>query len=922
MTIPDDLPPLSGGKKLLYTNPDRKPDVLPVDPAGIPAELTAARRWVLWRLEWKTNRDGTGKWDKVPKRIDGRNAKSTDPATWDTFESVWATYQRGGFDGLGFMLGDGFAGIDLDDIRNPVTGEITTPWAVELIATAGTYTDVSPSGFGCKLFGRGVWRGEWHKRPHPSGSGEIEVYSQGRYFTVTGRRQGVGAMIADIQPTLDALASLFEPPPEAEPPPPSGETGGRPLTDEELLERIRHSAQGTKFSRLWAGDAGEYGGDDSRADLALCGLLAFWCRGDADRIDRLFRSSGLMRAKWDGKRKSSTYGRMTVEKAVSGKSEFYDPGAGPTFTPPHSAGVPPLSPPRPAWPDPPAAEAFHGLFGRIVRTLEPHTEADPVALLAQLMVLFGNVVGRGPHFTVESTRHYTNEFVVLVGNTSRARKGTSKDRIAALFAGLDDDWLCERVSGGLSSAEGLIHAIRDPLDDDLGEEDKRLCATEAEWSSVLKQADRTGNTLTELLRNLWDGQEVIGNKTVNPRKVTAAHVSVIAHTTEADLTRYLTGTDAANGYGNRHLFFCVKRSQFLPWGGRTCEADLAPLREELLRTAGIAQHTGVVGIDPTARSLWEAVYPVLEAERGGLAGALTARGSAHVRRLAVLYALADRSVSVRPSHLLAALALWDYAERSVTHLFGDKIGNPLADEIKLLLDNSPTGLTREGIIRLLGKHHYGDRLTKALSELRAAGHARVESVQTGGRPAERWHACRIELGTSPLMTTARDAVQRCDESDESDESPMGSVVDTPFRRFHRFHRTPEPNFGTRPPYSTSAPPERPRVPDVIETWLAHQLWWGPKPKAEIERKAKAAGVGSLTRYVKLLHIRPRELPGGGWEWELPAGLNRDLYPEPPAPPPPPPEPTLFDCETDAPQKSVKPKVKAKKRKTTRRARDA
>lgn len=101
--------------------------------------------------------------------------------------------------------------------------------------------------------------------------------------------------------------------------------------------------------------------------------------------------------------------------------------------------------------------------------------------------------------------------------------------------------------GGLSSAEGLIHAIRDELGDAPGEADKRLCATEAEWSSVLKQADRTGNTLTELLRNLWDGVPVIGNKTVNPRKATGAHVSVIAHTTAADLLRYLTGTDAANG---------------------------------------------------------------------------------------------------------------------------------------------------------------------------------------------------------------------------------------------------------------------------------------------------------------------------------------------------------------------------------------
>ncbi len=218
------------------------------------------------------------------------------------------------------------------------------------------------------------------------------------------------------------------------PPPPGAAGGGCQLEDDELPDRIRASKQGAKFGRLWAGDTSDHGGDDSRADLALCGILAFWCGPDADRIQRLFRRSGLMRAKWDERRGTSTYGRWTIDKALAGKTEFYQPTVGATFTTPT-----PTTPKPPPWPDPLAPEAYYGLFGRIVRTLTPHTEADPVALLVQLIILFGSVIGRGPYFTVEATRHYTNEFAVLVGNTSRARKGTSKDRVTVLYTGLDDD---------------------------------------------------------------------------------------------------------------------------------------------------------------------------------------------------------------------------------------------------------------------------------------------------------------------------------------------------------------------------------------------------------------------------------------------------------------------------------------------------
>ena len=310
------------GKKALYADPKNKPSVLPVNPDGIPADLKDAARWVLWKLAWKANKDGTGKWDKVPVTTAGRGAKTNDPRTWGTFEAVLAAYRKLRYDGIGFVLGNRFAGVDLDDVRDPATGAITAAWAADLVRKAGTYTDVSPSGTGVKLFGVGTWMGDWHKRPHPSGTGEIEIYSAGRYFTVTGRpADGSTPVVNGIWVTLDDLADQFAPETAQQ----ASVHGGCPVADDEVLRRIRASKQREKFAALFdRGDASAYGADESAADLALCSILAFWVGPDAERIDRLVRRSGLMRDKWDSPRKGSTYGRNTIDAALAGRTAYYD----------------------------------------------------------------------------------------------------------------------------------------------------------------------------------------------------------------------------------------------------------------------------------------------------------------------------------------------------------------------------------------------------------------------------------------------------------------------------------------------------------------------------------------------------------------------------------------------------------------------
>ena len=165
-----------------------------------------------------------------------------------------------------------------------------------------------------------------------------------------------------------------------------------------------------------------------------------------------------------------------------------------------------------SWPDAMAPEAFHGLAGEIVSLLEPHSEADPVGLLMHLLVSFGNIVGRGPHFVVGGTVHHANLYCVNVGATA-SRKGTAKDDTFFVIRNVDAEWFDTRVQSGLSSGEGFVWAVRDPIQEhqpvrekgrvvdyqdvvtDPGVQDKRLLVVESEFGSTLRVLDREGNTL-------------------------------------------------------------------------------------------------------------------------------------------------------------------------------------------------------------------------------------------------------------------------------------------------------------------------------------------------------------------------------------------------------------------------------------------
>lgn len=395
-----------------------------------------------------------------------------------------------------------------------------------------------------------------------------------------------------------------------------------------------------------------------------------------------------------------------------------------------------LAPPA-GWPAPPAPAAYHELLGEIVTRIAPHTEADPVAILTQLLVGFGAAVGRGAWFEVEATRHHPNEFMLLVGDSSKARKGSSWDHVRRLLAAIDPS-IDRRCLTGLSSGEGLIWAVRDPTAQDTGITDQRLLIIEPEFASVLKASAREISTLSPTLRSAWDGRPLAILTRTAPARATSAHIALIGHITQAELRRHTTTIELSNGYLNRILLIACRRQRLLPEGGHHDPLADTGLTRLLATTLKHAQTAGQIRLDPDARELWHDAYRQLARSLPGVLGQITARAEAHTIRLALLHALADGKNQISPPHLNAALALHDYAARSAAWALDGATGKPLAEQIHAALKANPAGLTRSQISDTLKHNQPAGQIDHALRALQAAGRAAVTQIATGGRPAQLW----------------------------------------------------------------------------------------------------------------------------------------------------------------------------------------
>jgi hypothetical protein len=396
------------------------------------------------------------------------------------------------------------------------------------------------------------------------------------------------------------------------------------------------------------------------------------------------------------------------------------------------------------WPAPLGEDAFIGLAGDFILAVREHTESDPAALLFQFLVCFGNSLNAGPYFQQEWTRHHAREFALIVGLSAKARKGTSWNIVKEIYKLADERWT-KRIVGGLGSGEGVVNSVRDPqIERDeqgrettiAGADDKRLMVVESEFASVLSVSGREGSTLSEVLRNAWDSGTIQTLTKNNPLRATDAHISVIGHITETELAKKMDSNAVFNGFANRFLVVCAKRSRLLPDGGSLTAEDFEALAERLKRVVDAARKISRLTRTTEARDLWHTVYPKLTADRAGNFGAITSRAEAHVLRLSIIYALLDGASEIQLSHLKAALECWRYCQESALYIWGDFTHGGIAEKIRVALSVAKDGgLTRSQINDALGGRISSDEFSPELRKMIVAGEVLEFTKPTSGRPA-------------------------------------------------------------------------------------------------------------------------------------------------------------------------------------------
>ena len=268
-----------------------------------------------------------------------------------------------------------------------------------------------------------------------------------------------------------------------------------------------------------------------------------------------------------------------------------------------------------------------------------------------------------------------------------------------------------------------------------GVADKRLLIVETEFASVLRVLQRDGNSLSPVVRLAWDSGDLSTLTRNNPLQATGAHIGIIGHITGSELIRYLDRTELASGFVNRFLIIAARRARLLPDGEQVPPKLLEPIVGRLKDVVAWAAMPRILRRDDAAGAIWREVYEDLSAGGPGLLGSATNRAEAQVLRLSVLYAILDCSTVITAPHLLAALAFWRYAEQSAAWVFGDAVGDEVADAI-MEATRAKGELDRTDIRDLFARHVNRARIEQALVFLVNAGRLEYSSESTGGRPRE------------------------------------------------------------------------------------------------------------------------------------------------------------------------------------------
>ena len=417
------------------------------------------------------------------------------------------------------------------------------------------------------------------------------------------------------------------------------------------------------------------------------------------------------------------------------------------------------------------AAAFVGPIGAYVRGLRGYTEASPAVVLGAILAGFGAMVGRGPHHRIGSARHGTNLFVVAFGNTSSGRKSTAMGDGRLLLEEVDlAFWRgsTTRVLGGFGSGEGIVARLAPPVGKDGVSspvaEDPRLLIEESELGALLTIKRRDGNTIGHNLRQLWDGNTVHNNTKSARVSVTEHHVALLGAITGEELRLLLSSQDASSGFANRLLFLYSARADVLPNAPPVPRSIIVRTAEALRHALGVAQVERRIELTADAADWWSSYY-YADAARVGTGDSIQAKLNARhlpiLRRLALVYCVADARDAVTVEDLEAGRAIVDYSEASVGIAFAD--ADALPPDARKLLDAltvaGPAGLARgrwaEDVFRSKGTRV--ERLHDAARALQSRGLAfPMREPSDGGRPRETWRLARFAAAAGWSLTGDRD----------------------------------------------------------------------------------------------------------------------------------------------------------------------
>ena len=473
--------------------------------------------------------------------------------------------------------------------------------------------------------------------------------------------------------------------------------------------------------------------------------------------------------------------------------------------------------PEPAFPTLPP-EAYHGLFGEMLKAVEPETEADPAGILLGWLTCFGNIVGRGAWVEVGPRRHHPALYVGIVGKTSDA-KGDSWAVSLYPFKQIEPNWASTCIANGVGSGEGLVERVANDLTmmDGNGKaqvipgaSDKRCLLRLSELSRCFKLSRRENATLSENLREGWDGEPIhVLNRKGNALDTSEYTFSLLGDITPGVLCKLMKGgTEALDGFANRYLWAWVRSRRSLPMGGNILV--LKPFLERLRSGLEKAKQAAKVWFDADAQKRWEEVYPSLKVSGDDVPH--TDRARPYALRMALLYALVEGSVVIRLEHLQAALALWSYCRASAKLIFGgqqtaeandDAEPDPLWLRLLNAIMKAP-GISRSGLREVAGHKEPVEEIEAALGYLERSGMAYRKQVKPKGRgaPAECWWVGPKPKNDNPSSSSSDDDGENLGrEGSNSKEEDEPQDDETWGANSGREVNTAKEVFNSLPPYS-------------------------------------------------------------------------------------------------------------------------